>query len=336
MAVFAGKKMNDAQPVTPTSEQASSQPLMAMPPELLHELINALRKPPFYKRHPLLCLLVLIFLVGIIVLLVNQKDEETLSTDGDCLALISVKGPIIENQGLLKWIRKIEHTKEIKGVLLRVDSPGGGASSSEELYAALARLGEQKPIVVSMGSVAASGGLMVAMAGKRVFANKATITGSIGVRMDILQAKGLMDKLGLGQETLVTGPYKDAGSSMRPLTEEDRRYLKSILNELNEQFMAIIAKSRGLSQQEVQKLATGRIYTGREALEVGLIDAIGGQEEAHAWLAKQTGVNLEKKLLARPKERKWYEELLTSLLDLPALHELAELQQLVPSYSISY
>ncbi|MBO4335196.1 MAG: signal peptide peptidase SppA [Desulfovibrio sp.] len=322
--------MNDEKTANSQTEKVASQPLLAMPPELLKELIKALRRPPFYKRHPILCILGVLLLVGFIVL--AMQDEEKLSTDGDCLAIVAVKGPIVENQGLLKWIRKIEHTSDIKGVLLRVDSPGGGASSSEELYAALARLAAKKPMVVSMGSVAASGGLMVAMAGKRIYANKATITGSIGVRMDILQAKGLMDKLGLGQETLVTGPYKDAGSSMRPLTEEDRRYLNGILRELNDQFMAIIAQSRGLSMEAVQKLATGRIYTGREALEVGLIDEIGGQEEAHAWLAKQTGISLEKKLIARPKERKWYEEILTSLLDLPNLRELVSTQQLVPSY----
>lgn len=323
--------MNEDTAASSKAEQ-TSQPLLAIPPELVQELIRALRKPPFYKRHPILCILGLVLVVAIVVLLVTQDDEEKLSTDGESLALITVKGPIVENQGLLQWIRKIEHTSQIKGVLLRVDSPGGGASSSEELYAALARLAAKKPMVVSMGSVAASGGLMVAMAGKRIFANTSTITGSIGVRMDILQAKGLMDKLGLGQETLVTGPYKDAGSSMRPLTDEDRRYLNSILNELNQQFMTIIAQNRGLSMEDVQKLATGRIYTGREALEVGLVDVIGGQEEAHAWLAKQTGVSLEKKLITRPKERKWYEELLTSLLELPDLRELINVHEIVPSY----
>ena len=313
------------------TQAQTAQPLMAMPPELLHELIQALRKPPFYRRHPLLTLLFLILLVAVVLLVVFSKDDEGLSTDGDCLAIVSVKGPILENQRLLQWIRKIERSKDVKGVLLRVDSPGGGASSSQELYAALARLAAKKPMAVSMGSVAASGGLMVAMAGKRIFANEATITGSIGVRMDILQAKGLMDKLGLGQETLVTGPYKDAGSSMRPLSEEDRRYLSGILKELNEQFMEIIAKGRNLPMEEVQKLATGRVYTGREALKLGLIDALGGQDDAHAWLSQQTGISQDKKLLTRPKERKWYEEILTSLLGLP-LQELASFPQALPCY----
>ncbi|MBR4742001.1 MAG: signal peptide peptidase SppA, partial [Desulfovibrio sp.] len=203
----------------------------------------------------------------------------------------------------------------IVGVLLRVDSPGGGASASQELYMSLKRLAQKKTMVVSMGSVAASGGYMLSMAGERIFANASTITGSIGVRMDIPQIQNLMRKIGISQETLVTGPYKDAASMFRPLSQEEKKYLQRILDDLHMQFVEIVAKGRNLTVEQAQKFATGRIFTGREALHFGLIDELGGQEEAHAWLAQKTGVALTKELIKEPKKNAWYEEALKTLLN---------------------
>ena len=166
-----------------------------------------------------------------------------------------------------------------------------------------------------MGQVAASGGLMISMAGKHIFANSSTITGSIGVRMDIPQVKELMNKIGLNQETLVTGPYKDAGSYMRPLSSEEKEYFQGILRDMHTQFVEIIADGRKMSVEDVQKIATGRIFTGREAIKLGLIDEIGGQEDAHIWLAKATNIPIKKKLVTKPKNDKWYHELIKSLCD---------------------
>ncbi|MBO4368615.1 MAG: signal peptide peptidase SppA [Desulfovibrio sp.] len=286
-----------------------------VPDEVWKSLIKALEKKPFYKRFSFLFLLFL-FLIVIFSLFFDDEDkDDSLKNKSNSLAIINVKGIILDTTDQLKWIRKIEHADSIKGVLLRIDSPGGGASASQEFYEALKRLASKKPLVVSMGSVAASGGLMIAMAGERIFANAASITGSIGVRMDIPQVKGLLDKLGLGQETLVTGPYKDAGSSTRPMTEEERAYLQSILNDLHTQFMEIIAKSRNLSLDTVKKIATGRVFTGKEAQTLGLVDELGSQEDAHAWLSKKTGVPIEKKLITKPKSQKWYEELFLSIVE---------------------
>ncbi len=296
-------------------EKKSNCPLSSAPPEVWRAVLEALRPKPFRKRHPVLFGLSLLALCLVLLMTfmpTSKKNEAEPVIEGKSLALIRIKGVILDTQEQLKWIRTLEKNADIKGVLLRVDSPGGGASASQELYTALKRLAEKKPLVVSMGSVAASGGLMVAMAGKKIFANASTITGSIGVRMDIPQVKELFDKVGVHQETLVTGPYKDAGSSLRPLSDEDRRYLLGILTDLHMQFVEIIAQARGMKDEQVKKIATGRVYTGREAKTLGLVDEIGGQEEAHEWLAKETGVSSDKKLVTKPKRFTWYEEFMMS------------------------
>ena len=293
-------------------------PLQMIPASAWAEFMKNAFPKPFRKRHPFIFWpIVIIIIIGICAALFSSSSSKDtgLNVDDDSLALIKVRGPIIDTTETREWIRKIEHCDKIKGVLLRVDSPGGGAAASQELYADLKRLAQKKPIVVSMGQVAASGGLMISMAGKHIFANSSTITGSIGVRMDIPQVKELMNKIGLNQETLVTGPYKDAGSYMRPLSSEEKEYFQGILRDMHTQFVEIIADGRKMSVEDVQKIATGRIFTGREAIKLGLIDEIGGQEDAHIWLAKATNIPIKKKLVTKPKNDKWYHELIKSLCD---------------------
>ncbi|MBQ3059485.1 MAG: signal peptide peptidase SppA [Desulfovibrio sp.] len=260
------------------------------------------------KRHPVLFWSICIGLALLALGVFLGADEADSPLAGERLALVSVRGSIMDVQPLLDWISKVERNEDVRGVLLRIDSPGGGAAASQELYSALARLASKKPVVTSMGSVAASGGLMVAMAGQKIFANASTVTGSIGVRMDIPQLQGLMGKLGLGQETLVTAPYKDAGSYMRPLSVEDRAYFEHILKDMHEQFVDIVAAGRNLPREKAVELANGKIFTGREALELGLIDALGGQNAALTWLAEQSGVPADRPLLKRPSKKNWLEK----------------------------
>ena len=285
-----------------------------MPPEIWQKMLDSILPKPFYKRHPILTTLAAFLLISFFFQLFfpSKEDSQDLSLDEDHLALVSIKGVIYDSQDTLKWIHTLLHTDNIKGVLLRVDSPGGSAAASQELFAAINALAKVKPVCVSMGQTAASGGLMVSMAGERIFANASTITGSIGVRMDIPQVKALADKIGIAQETLVTGPYKDAGSSLRPLSDKDRAYLQGILEDLHTQFITIIADARNLPMEKVRELANGQIYTGQKAQSLGLIDDLGTQEDAHAWLAHKTGVAVTKKLVTKPKRFPWYEDFLTS------------------------
>ena len=172
----------------PSFSCSASCPLSHVPQKAWLHLFRV----PFRKRHPVIFWGLLILLLGgTAAFMVSQAT----GLGSERIALVRVTGPIMDIDAQLRWIDKLGRMPGVKGVLVRVDSPGGGAAASQELYEALARLGKDKPIAVSMGSTAASGGLMVSMAGKRVFANASTVTGSIGVRMDIPQIRGLLDKL---------------------------------------------------------------------------------------------------------------------------------------------
>lgn len=285
---------------TPKNEQGCACPLSKIPPEVWNRFL----KPPFRKRHPYIfweLIIVIILILGLFAKNISTKD--TSSPVGECIALISIQGPIIDAKDTLTWIRQIEKQSLVRGVLVRVNSPGGGAAASQEIYAAIKRIGKRIPVIVSMGATAASGGLMISMAGEKIYANPSTITGSIGVRMDIPQLQGLMEKIGVGQETLVTAPYKDAASYTHPLTPADRAYLESVLKNMHNQFVSIVAEGRKLSLEKAEALANGKIFTGQEALSLGLIDELGGQEEAVEWLANKVGIPSNSKLYTKPADR---------------------------------
>lgn len=273
-------------------------------------------KPSFFTRHPILAVLLLLFVLGLAFGLGKSAGSGAgpdMVADEPSLALVAIKGPILDVTKELEWVDKIALEDNIRGVVLRVDSPGGGAAASQELYSALKRLAKSKPIVVSMGSTAASGGLMVSMAGEHIFANASTVTGSIGVRMDIPQVQKLMETIGIGKETLTTAPYKDAGSPLRPLTEKERAYLDAVLKDMHNQFVGIVAEGRKMTQEQAAALADGRIFTGREAMERGLVDEIGGMREAIDWLSEKTGVDRSRELVEKPEEGTWLSRQLSTM-----------------------
>lgn len=309
-----------ASSVAPGSSAGCACPLAQVPANVWKDLLRR----PFRKRHPIIFWgLILLLAVGIGLFGAALGSNGFMG--GQRMALVSVSGPIMDAEPTLEWIRTVERDPSVAGVLLRVDSPGGGAAASQELYNALAALAQKKPMAVSMGSLAASGGLMVSMAGTRVFANASTVTGSIGVRMDIPQLQGLLGKIGVGQETITTAPFKDAGSYMRPLNPDQREYFKKVLDDMHQQFVDIVAQGRHMEHARAAGLASGKIFTGREAVQLGLVDELGGQETALAWLSAQCGVPVERKLLSRPKEGNWLPRGLKTMLgiDLSVLGSLA-------------
>ena len=289
---------------------AADCPFNHIPPKIWEALLPR----PFRKRHPILFWggLLLAAALAAAGILAGGTDTGLLPSSG--LAVVRVEGPIMEQKGLLKWIRQIERDENVRGVLLRVDSPGGGVGASQEIYGALKRLNEKKPVVASLGSTAASGGLMVSLAARWIVANPSTVTGSIGVRMDRPQYYKLLDKLGLWQETLTTAPYKDAGSPLRPLNDGDRKYFTGILQDMHQQFVDIVAEGRGMDGKRAAALADGKIFTGREALTLGLVDQLGGQEEALARLRELTGLPEDTEPVERPESGKFWKEMAEGLL----------------------
>lgn len=271
-------------------------------------------KPPYRKRHPVLFWLgiplLLCMVLGGLNAMWGVSDK---IPSKDRLAMLRVEGAIMQNKEILQWIDRLQRDTSVKGVLLRVDSPGGGAAASQELYTAIARLRDTKPVVAYMGTVAASGGLMVAMAGTKVVANPSSVTGSIGVKMDLPQFHGLMSMLGVGRETLTTGAFKDAGSPFKPLAPEERTYLQGVLQDMHSQFVELVAQSRKMPVEKVQAIADGRIFTGREALKLHLVDAVGGQDVALRMLHDATGLTTTTLLEQPQKKIPWKEFLETTL-----------------------
>ncbi len=279
---------------------------------LLQELVSLLRPKPFRKRHPI------IFWGGILLIItfVWQMVAGSIGPfSSDRIAVVRVEGPIMESKPTLEWIAKLEKMPHVKGILLRIDSPGGGAGTSQEIHGALQHLARTKPVVASMGGSAASGGLMVAMAAQYIVANPSTITGSIGVRMDIPQIYKLLDSFGVTQESITSGKFKDAGSMMRELSPEDRAYFQAVVNDLKGQFVSMIAEGRKKPVEEVEKLADGRVFTGQEALHLGLVDALGGQYVALARLQELTGVSAQAELVEDDNLEKMYKSIFQSMVE---------------------
>jgi protease IV len=257
------------------------------------------------------CVVVFIFFVGFgIFLFKSVSDSEDTyevtigKSSGVKLAVVELKDVITSSEEIVRQFKKYGDDKSIKGILFRVDSPGGGVVASQEIYEEIKKVRDNgKPVVVSMGSVAASGGYYVACGGSRIVANRGTLTGSIGVIMRFLHYNKLMDKIGVDATTVKTGALKDAGSPWRPSTPEDKKYFDAITNDVYNQFIEVVAEERDLTRTAVLGLADGRVFTGEQALDVGLVDTLGTYEDAVNIAAALAGIKGEPQLVKERKRR---------------------------------
>jgi protease IV len=230
---------------------------------------------------------------------------------GPYLVQLDVNGPIYESETLLGILADLREDKECKGVLLRVESPGGAVGSSQEIYASLNTLKEQGiPLVVSLGNVAASGGYYVALAGEKIFANPGTVTGSIGVIFQFPEVEKLMEKAGVSLQTVKSGALKDVGNPARKATPEELQYLQTVIDDTYEQFLGDVSAARGIAVDSLRAQADGRIFTGRQALAVGLVDTLGGLDDAKTWLITRAKVAKDTRWTREPRPRSRLDELL--------------------------
>ena len=182
---------------------------------------------------------------------------------------------------LMRQLKEARENEQIKIVVLRINSPGGSAAASQEIGAEIDKLKKSgKKVVVSMGDVAASGGYWLAAKADKIVANPATTTGSIGVIFQTQSLKDLFDKIGVSQENITSGKFKDLGAPNKELTEEERKLLEAMVEDIFDQFVDVVAQGRNMSRAEVLKLADGRVYTGRQAKRVGLVDELGNFYDA--------------------------------------------------------
>ncbi len=220
----------------------------------------------------------------------------------DKIGILEVEGPIADSTLLLAQIKKFRDHDNIKAVVARIDSPGGGVAPSQEIYAELKLLAAEKPLVVSMGSVAASGGYYLAVAAERIFANPGSITGSIGVIMSFPNYRELLGKVGVQTEVVKSGRFKDIGSATRPFTAADRTLLQGLIDDVHQQFVEAVSDGRHMSIDRLQPFVDGRIFTGRQAKDIGLIDELGTLNDAIKYAAKVAGIDEDSDLVYPEQE----------------------------------
>lgn len=238
--------------------------------------------------------LLVIFLVTVIAIEALLGESVSFPSYGARVALVRVQGVVSGGSLVIDELDAMSSSPGIRALVLRVDSPGGGASASQEIYEKIVEIRDGGlPVIVSMGSVAASGGYYVACPADSILANPASITGSIGVRMSFTNFEELFGKIGIDFETVKSGEFKDTGAWDRPLTAEERALLQGTVDDIHAQFVEAIALERDMPIEEVMALADGRIFSGRQALDVGLIDALGSLEDAIRVAGRMGGIEGE-------------------------------------------
>ena len=244
------------------------------------------KKSPLAKRLLFLAL-ILLALVGISSITSEWVQQGTKNRIG----IVDITGLITDSLYITNQVKKFRKDKRIRGIILRIDSPGGAVGPSQEIYDEVLKTRESgKTIYASMGALAASGGYYIASAAEKIFANPGTLTGSIGVIMAFSNAKGLMEKIGLQPEIVKAGEYKDIGSPARAMTQKERNLLQSVVTDVHQQFIEAVASGRDISVAEVTKIADGRILTGRQAYSLNLVDQIGGLQVSIDQLAHKVGI----------------------------------------------
>lgn len=226
---------------------------------------------------------------------------------GRRVVVVPLEGEIRRSDDFVEALRDLESEEDVAAVVLRVNSPGGAVAPSQEMYDAVRRLAGVKPVVASLGEVAASGGYYVAAASDSIVANPGTLTGSIGVILSVTNVSELLRKLGIEADVIKAGARKDMGSPLRPLTAEDRATFQRMLDQVHDQFIDAVASGRRMPLERMRKLADGRVFTGQQALDSGLVDQMGGLQDAIRLAASRGGVTGEPRVERRnPSRRPWW------------------------------
>ncbi len=264
------------------------------------------------KKHPLRSGLLL--LIGAALLFFFAVYLSASFTSGNIflssrIALIKIEGVIVDSREVIDDLKKYKDNPAIKAILLRIDSPGGGVVPSQEIYEEVKKIREdgQKKVVVSMGTVAASGGYYIASASDRIVANPGTLTGSIGVIMELANVEGLLKKIGVDSLVIKSGRHKDIGSPFRKMKPEEREILQHLLDDIHNQFIEAVSSGRGLPEDKIRELADGRIFTGREAKEIGLVDDLGNLQDAIRLTADLVGIKGEPKIVETKRRLSWFD-----------------------------
>ena len=221
---------------------------------------------------------------------------------GDKIAVVEISGVITQSSGIIEEMHQYLEDEGVKAIILRIDSPGGGVGPSQEIHREVLKVKTRKKVVTSMGSVAASGGYYIACASDLIVANPGTITGSIGVLMEFTNIEELFKKIGIKGVVLKSGEHKDIGSPFREMTPEEKKIIQAVIDNVHQQFIQAVAEGRKMDHSKVAQIADGRILTGEQAKQAGLVDQIGNLQDAIDTTAKLVGIEGKPNILY-PKKR---------------------------------
>ena len=273
-------------------------------------------KHPILKGLGLLTVFVLVvFVAAFFYAYLTGGDARALSLlAGDGVGILQVDGAINDSRDVLTELRRFRDAPWIKAIVLRIDSPGGAVAPTQEIFAELQKVRNKKPLIASMAGMATSGGYYIASACEQIVANPGTMTGSIGVIMQLSNVEELMKKIGVKGLNIKSGPNKDIGSPFQALSPEGQAILQSLVDNVHGQFVRAVAKGRGMDEAVVKKLADGRVYSGAQAKDLGLVDELGNLEYAVDLAAKRVGLEESPVLYySRMEQERWWDKLFFSL-----------------------
>ncbi len=230
-------------------------------------------------------LIVLLLVISIFVTAVQDKVQ-----GGEKIGLIRIEGPILSSKDTIESLKEFRDDTSIKAIVLRIDTPGGAVVPAQEIYREVKKTYSSKKVIVSMGSLAASGGYYIAAAATKIVANPGTITGSIGVIMEIPNIKGLLEKIGIASEVIKSGEFKDMASYTREMDDNEKLLLQNVLDDVHTQFIEAVSDGRGIPAEKVREIADGRIFTGLQAKDLGLVDILGNLQDSIKVAAEMAGI----------------------------------------------
>ena len=228
------------------------------------------------------------------------------------VGIVEITGPIISSKKIIEDLNQLEQKEDIASIVIRIDSPGGSVAPTEEIYEKIKKVKKIKPVIASVGNVAASGGYYIAVAADSIFANKGSILGSIGVIISYPIMKDLFDKIGIDVETIKSGNLKDSGSFSRNPTAQDKIFFEKLILNMYDQFIDVVVKDRMMERNNVLSLADGRVFTGLTSMKLGLIDKLGTYESAIQVAAEMGGISGKPQIFQNNKKSNIVKDFLSS------------------------
>ncbi len=286
---------------------------------------NQKKKKSLPKRFPVIFPLV----VFILIFLGYQISRKTYDTPS--IGVVQLNGVILDSEIIIKKLRILERDPLVKGIVIHINSPGGAVAPSQEIFSEILRIRQHRKIYASIASTAASGGYYVAIGADKIFANPGSMVGSIGAIIQTFNFEELLNKIGIKSEVIKSGKNKDMGSIFRQIETEERKLLESVIYDTHDQFVTAIAANRPMELDQVKSIADGRVFTGRQAKQIGLVDKLASFRETTEELRKDLGIKEEMALIYAPDK----EKLIQSIMELDSISILRKISSYMGLFYLS-